>query len=60
MNPAGLTVLATEATPVEDMTAERITKETETAEALIREGASDSVLFNAQQKLAALRELKAA
>ena len=59
VNPAGLTVLAAKAVPVEEMTQNRIAQETQIAEDVIREGAVGHGLFAAQQKIAALKQLQA-
>lgn len=59
VNPDGLTVLATDAVPIEEMTRERIARELEASETLLREGAAEAIVFAAQQKVAALKALQA-
>jgi F-type H+-transporting ATPase subunit epsilon len=60
VNPSGLTVLAHEAVAVEELDAARIAQAIAAAETSLGQAANDHDAFNANQKLAALRQLQAA
>lgn len=59
-NPQGLTVLADNAIAVEEMDAGKIAQALETAEKAAASAANDQDAFNANAKIAALKELQAA
>lgn len=60
VNPNGLTVLANNAIAADEMDAAALAQGIEAAEAALASAANDQDAFNANQKLAALRQLQAA
>jgi F-type H+-transporting ATPase subunit epsilon len=59
VNPNGLTVLADQAIAVEELDSARIQAGIEAAEAMVAKAANDHTVFNANQKIAVLRQLQA-
>ncbi len=60
VSPAGLTILAEQAIPVEDLNAERIDVEIRNAEEDLADAQSDEAKRSAAEKISQLRETKAA
>jgi F-type H+-transporting ATPase subunit epsilon len=60
VNASGLTILAEQATPVEELNAEAIAREIADAEDDVRDARTDEVRQRAQAKLAQLRDVMAA
>lgn len=60
ISPAGLTVLAEEAVPAEDLNAEKIAQAVKNAEEDVADAKTDEKKLSAQQALDSLKELQAA
>jgi F-type H+-transporting ATPase subunit epsilon len=60
VSPAGLTILAEQAIPVEDLNAERIDAEIRNAEEDLSDAQSDEAKRSASERISQLRETKAA
>lgn len=60
VNASGLTILAEQATPVEELSAEAIAKEMQNAEEDLRDAKTDEAKRKASEKLGQLRDVMAA